>query len=796
MSTMLDRPAEIYTSMATENFQKPFGRHFATSLINDFAKSSEDQYYLFIGNVDEWPNESVAPGVTGSLDAQNDAFRTSIAAKRIDKNNAIHIVPRTNWVSGTTFDVYDDTLSLFDLPSSGVVGNNFYALVDESKIYKVIDNNNGGASTVKPEFTGTDVTLVGDDGYKWKFLGKVTEDIRPFMTDDYMPVRIVTDITNTNSIHQYEAQQKAVPGSIEYFKRDIEGSAVYSAGFSEGTRRSCQHGNTGDLNRVYLDRDSSPNEISSYYSGYAIYIVDGRGPEVGQYRRISNYVYQDGDNNAKFNSDPYVVVDQPFDFELYPDETLGNLDSEKKPSSYIIIPHAVVTGNGSECTVRTKLNTSNRVSDIVPITQGKDYSTALVDILTIPTSGTADSWRPIISPKKGHAGHIVEDLEASRTMINIKISRDENESISTKNDFRQFGIIKNPLLNDGTERIAGSELAQLTQLVLRKPVFINGNYDYTFGSGTFLDGKYIMGVESKATAKIQSFHSRNSEYVDILVEDPNGVFKTQDLNNNTKRIVFGVTSDNVDEFDLGERVTQYTGIGTGTAEGTVVDWDNVRQELLVDPIIGSFSGSTLAAEVRGTSSDAFYPNISRVEAKGGELIKTFVQGTTTDTISFQTISGEQDIARIVSVDDKTSTTVLNKLYRTTTNVIVQGRADATSATGFKLTENAFSSDDVVVQGAKETSNYAQGSVVEWKYESGATGELILTNVIGTFRGGEGTDSFGLSGGTPNAPSNKWITSVSEPELKLSSGDVLYIENIKQIDRNIEQAEDFKIILGF
>jgi hypothetical protein len=91
---MLDRPAEIYTSMAIENFQKPFGRHFATSLINDFAKSSEDQYYLFIGNVDEWPNEASPPGVTGSIDTQNDAFRSAIAAKRIDKNNAIHIVPR------------------------------------------------------------------------------------------------------------------------------------------------------------------------------------------------------------------------------------------------------------------------------------------------------------------------------------------------------------------------------------------------------------------------------------------------------------------------------------------------------------------------------------------------------------------------------------------------------------------------------------------------------------------------------------------------------------------------------
>jgi len=793
---MLDRLAEIYTSMAIENFQKPFGRHFATSLISDFDKTNEDQYYLFIGNVNEWPNESVPPGVTGSVDVQNDAFRNAIAAKRIDKNNAIHIVPRNNWISGSVYDAYDDTLSLYENPTAGITANNFYVLADEQRIYKCIDNNNGAKSTLKPEFLGTDITQIGDDGYKWKFLGKVTEDLRPFMTTDFIPIRTVTDITNTNDIHQYETQQKAVPGAIEYFKRDVDGSAVYAAGFSEGTRKPCQHGNTGDLNRVYLDKNSSPNEISSYYEGYAVYIVDGRGSEVGQYRRISNYIYRDGTGTAKFDGDPYIVVDQPFDFELYPDESLGNLDSEKRASSYIIIPHAVVTGDGSECTVRTKLDTANQVSDIVAITKGKDYSVAIVDILTTPTSGTADSWRPVISPKRGHGGNIVIDLDASRTMINMKIERDENAFITTKNDIRQFGIVKNPLLNDGTDRVAGSELARTSEIVLRKPEFVNGNFDYTNTTGTFLEGKYIIGTESKATAKIQSFHSRNSEYVDILIENSNGVFKTQDINDDTKRIVFGVTSGNLSEFVVGEKVSQYTGIGTGTAEGTVVDWDAVRQELLVEPIIGSFSGSTLAAEVQGISSGAFYPNINRVEAKGGELIKTFVQGSTTDAISFQDIAGQQDIARIVSIDDKTSSTILNKLYRTTTNIIVEGRSDSTSATGNKLTETTFSPDDIIEQGSKINSNYAKASVVEWKYESGATGELLLSDVVGTFRGGVGTDGFGLSGGSPNAPSNKWITSVSEPELKLSSGDVLYIENIKEIDRNIEQAEDFKIILGF
>ncbi len=793
---MLDQPAEIYTSMSTQNFQKPFGRHFATSLINDFDKSNEDQYYLFIGNVDEWPNESAAPGVTGSIDVQNDAFRNAIAAKRIDKNDAIHVVPRNNWVSGSFYSEYDDTLSLFENPSSGLTANNFYALVDDSRVYKVIDNNDGGASTVKPEFTGTDVVTVGSDRYKWKFLGKVTEDIRPFMTDDYMPVRLVTDITNTNSIHQYQAQEKAVAGSIEEFDRDVKGSAVYSAGFAEGVRQNVRHGNTGDLNRVYLDKNLAPNEISSYYAGYAVYIVDGRGPEVGQYRRISNYVYFDGDNDARFDGDPYIVVDQPFDFELYSDETLGNLDSTKKPSSYIIIPHAVITGDGTDCTVRTKLNSSNKVSDLVTITKGKDYSVATVDILTTPSSGTADNWRPIIGPKKGHAANIVEDLEASRTMINMKISRDENNEISTKNDFRQFGIVKNPLLNDGTNKVAGKELKQANKMVIRKPEYLAANYDFTNTSGTFLDGKFIIGSESKAAAKIQSFTGRNSEYVELILEDVQGTFKTQELNDDTKRIIFGATLGQLGSFEVDEKVSQYTGIGTGTAEGLVKAWNPDRNELLVDPVVGSFSGSTLASEVRGISSSAFYPNVVRVEAKGGELIKTFVEGATNGVITPQMIAGEQDIARIVSVDDVTSSKVLNKVYRTTTNVVVEGRVDSTSPTGYKLTEGMFSADDVIEQGSKVNSNYAKGSVVEWKYESGGTGELLLTNVIGTFRGGAGTDGFGVSGGSPNLPENKWITSVSEPELKLSSGDVLYIENIRRIDRNIEQQENFKIILGF
>lgn len=64
----------------------------------------------------------------------------------------------------------------------------FYVLTDEYHVYKCLNNNNGGISTVRP--SGTTVTpFVGSDGYIWKYMYTIPIALRnKFLTSDFIPI--------------------------------------------------------------------------------------------------------------------------------------------------------------------------------------------------------------------------------------------------------------------------------------------------------------------------------------------------------------------------------------------------------------------------------------------------------------------------------------------------------------------------------------------------------------------------------------------------------------------------------
>lgn len=107
----------------------------------------------------------------------------------------------------------------------------------------------------------------------------------------------------------------------------------------------------------------------------------------------------------------------------------------------------------------------------------------------------------------------------------------------------------------------------------------------------------------------------------------------------------------------------------------------------------------------------------------------------------------------------------------------------------KIELNSFSAeyilDEFVYQGANLASATFVGRVVEWD----SSNNLVkLTNVTGN----PGAEL--LIGETSTAA--RFLSSVTQPDLKPYSGKVLYIDNIVPIERAADQAEDFKIVLNF
>lgn len=64
----------------------------------------------------------------------------------------------------------------------------FYVLTNDYKVYKCLDNNNGGKSTVKPVDISANAVQY-EDGYIWKFMYAIPASLRnKFLTNLYMPV--------------------------------------------------------------------------------------------------------------------------------------------------------------------------------------------------------------------------------------------------------------------------------------------------------------------------------------------------------------------------------------------------------------------------------------------------------------------------------------------------------------------------------------------------------------------------------------------------------------------------------
>ena len=84
--------------------------------------------------------------------------------------------------------------------------------------------------------------------------------------------------------------------------------------------------------------------------------------------------------------------------------------------------------------------TNNTISYISVFSPGSGYSYANV---TITGDGANANVSAIISPYRGHGSDPVKELFADTLMFTSTINNENNQGVDVKNDYRQFGIIKN-----------------------------------------------------------------------------------------------------------------------------------------------------------------------------------------------------------------------------------------------------------------------------------------------------------------------------------------------------------------
>lgn len=186
------------SAVSSKNLDVYNARRFKESATGTFDSAN---IYFTIGRVTPWVSELSPPQANTSVHAEYEIWRNMIGAKKITGYDVRQCVPRYDWVSGRTYQIYDDATD------SKILINDvlqYYVLTDDWNVYKCIYNNGGRPSTEKPDSRISVGTFTTADNYVWKYMYTIKESDRlRFTSDSYMPV--------TPSV---EVQQQAVKGEI------------------------------------------------------------------------------------------------------------------------------------------------------------------------------------------------------------------------------------------------------------------------------------------------------------------------------------------------------------------------------------------------------------------------------------------------------------------------------------------------------------------------------------------------------------------------------------------------------
>ncbi len=213
-----------------------FRIHNSEQFSEAFSEAAGNTFYLGIGRPQPFAVSTRADGRTNNegtdaapitpadnTTAQTFPFDDLIAAKKITSTDVTFAIPRRNWTTGTTYDIYrhdygdyatgNTTAINANSGASTIHDSTFYVLTSARNIYKCLDNDNNTASIVEP--SGVDVDIISTaDGYKWKYMYTLSASQQSnFLSTDFMAVE-------TNST----VAAAAVNGAINIVKIKAAGS--------------------------------------------------------------------------------------------------------------------------------------------------------------------------------------------------------------------------------------------------------------------------------------------------------------------------------------------------------------------------------------------------------------------------------------------------------------------------------------------------------------------------------------------------------------------------------------------
>ena len=462
-----------------------FRLHNAEQFQEAFGEAASTNMYLFIARVTAWPDDNNPPTPTDSVqETDYNSWKKMLAAKRVQSADVTFTIPRYNWTSGKVYREYSNlSTTLHDAPASS---NGMYVASDTFDVYKCLFNNKGAASTVAPTGTSTS-TLVTADGYHWKYMYTVDAgNALKFLTNSWQPVKT---LASDDGSAQWDVQAAAANGAINIIDVNAPGNSYLT---QSGTLVAVADGDTMTLS-------SGASGTDNIYNGSALYIASGLGS--GQVREITDYV------------GATKVVQLKTTFSTTPNTS----------STYAVGPLVTITGDGSGAAAYANVviggANGNTVNYVNMISVGSGYSEATIAITANTSHGSGATATGYVAPPGGHGSDAMSELAGHNVVLNVQLDGSEGNTFPIVNDFRTLGILKDPLLANGSIA-AGTSYDITTKLTVTS----------VSNAGRYTSDETITGGTSTATGKFVSFANTNSANTAgvVRVIDTDGTFSASE----------------------------------------------------------------------------------------------------------------------------------------------------------------------------------------------------------------------------------------------------------------------------
>lgn len=537
------------------NTKVAYKTYIAERIVDSFKESSEDSMFLFISRPSSWTDDNSPPTFTDSTESFFDTYRRATSAKKIAVSDAYLMATKNEWTSGTVYTSYSGSADL----SSSV----FYVINSENNVYKCLDNNSGSSSTVSPMGSISEPFTLSD-GYIWKFLFRIPEDYVTFITDTDIPIRnltVETGVANKYSDErqlQYDVQYNAVNGAIDIINVSEQGSAYSNA---VPTRIDTSDDTTVvSATTSTVQVKSTESSTDGAYNGYNIYISRGTG--LGQLRGLIGY---SGTSNTATVTSNWTVT---------PDTT----------SYYEIMPQVYIDGDGSDAEARTSVDSNLKVNNTFMMNKGSGYTRATA-VVTTGNGSNGATLDPQIGPYGGHGSDPTAEIMPTKILLISKLNRGEETNLPSANEFRQYGILKNPIINEtytGAGKVAGSEVDTITEIKMNAATGSN------FGHFSFLPQDVLFGTESKSCGEVDTF--------DTMVDQSKGRARLKNVGSNfianEKLIALGTagTDSSGDVWTSSGKPAAYFTFQEDTISSQTINNYRLATKLIVSPTGGNSQG--------------------------------------------------------------------------------------------------------------------------------------------------------------------------------------------------------------